>query len=427
MLKWHRLAAAFLFLQGIQAFGIIDRLVYGEWDGKPGDKITQSLNLLVILLSIALFARRAGRVRTVGRGAVFLFIIIGFLTCSAAWSIDFHLTIREAFLYLVAAVGWVAIATNLEPDEFMAVAARMTFLAAAASIVLLVVSPSNALETWEVGVDFRGIFSQKNVLGEAMAVGAIVNLHCLSIPRKGRAWYGFYLAVIILVALMSKSATSCLAIFVCCVAHTVISPIRRGGAARVMGVAVLACILPLVLVATAFSDSILELLGKDPTLTGRTEIWAYVISDIQMKPLLGWGYEAFWGDNPAAKEISDAVHWVVPQAHNGLLELLVEIGLVGTTLFVALLVRIMGLAVRCLPSPSAGALGVSTLLVCAAAVMLTGVSEAVLLAPFAASTTMFMISGLFCERALYAARRRRQYPVARPNAILWPVQTGPGP
>ena len=44
-------------------------------------------------------------------------------------------------------------------------------------------------------------------------------------------------------------------------------------------------------------DVFLEFLGKDPTLTGRSELWAYVWKDIDLRPLLGWGYAAFWSVN----------------------------------------------------------------------------------------------------------------------------------
>ncbi len=427
MLKWQRPAVAFLLLQGIQAFSIVDRLVYGEWEGKQGDKITQGLNLLVIVVSMALFARGLHQIRTIRRGSLFMLIIACFLACSVAWSINPQTTVKESVLVLVATAGWIGIATNIDPDEFLELTARVTFLAAAASLMLLAVSPSNAVSVVQDGVFFRGIFSQKNVLGEAMVIGAIAHLHCLSIRKKARGFDGFGLALIIAVALMSQSATSCLAIFVCCVAHLVIAPIRRGGAARVLGVAALACIIPLVVVAAAFSDSVLEFLGKDPTLTGRTEIWGYVLSDISMKPLLGWGYDAFWeGNNPAAIEISEAVHWSVPQAHNGLLEMLLEIGFVGVVFYVGLLVRVAWLSVRCMRSYWAP-LGVTTLLVWTA-VILIGVSEPVLLAPFAASTGAFMVTGLFCERALRTAKRRQRglYPVIRPNAISRPLQVESG-
>ena len=42
------------------------------------------------------------------------------------------------------------------------------------------------------------------------------------------------------------------------------------------------------------ADFIFDLFGKDQTLTGRTLIWPYVIDDISERPILGWGFHAFW-------------------------------------------------------------------------------------------------------------------------------------
>ena len=35
-------------------------------------------------------------------------------------------------------------------------------------------------------------------------------------------------------------------------------------------------------------------LGRDPTLTGRTEIWRFAIKSIASRPFLGYGYDVFW-------------------------------------------------------------------------------------------------------------------------------------
>ena len=186
---------------------------------------------------------------------------------------------------------------------------------------------------------------------------------------------------------------------------------RKGGAARLTGVVLAVVLAPVLIVALAAPDTFLELIGKDPTLTGRTEVWAYVIQDIWMKPWLGWGYHVFWLEtNPAALQISGAVHWVVSTAHNGLLELLLDVGVFGTALFAFILIRTIVLAVRCLRTPER-ALAISTISCCVGTLLL-GVSETVLLTPTQSSNSVMLITGLMCERALYVARRLRRYRIA---------------
>jgi O-antigen ligase len=209
-------------------------------------------------------------------------------------------------------------------------------------------------------------------------------------------------------AYASKSTTALLAALLFCGISGFDSLWRKGGAARTAGVIMAVVLAPLIIVAAAAPDTFLEMIGKDPTLTGRTEIWAYVIRDIWMKPLLGWGYFGFWYlTNPAALEISDAVHWVVPQSHNGLLEWLLNIGVLGTALFALILIRIFVLALRCLRT-SERALAISTIS-CFAGILVLGVSETVLLAATQSSTPVMFITGLMCERTLGMAKGLRRY------------------
>ena len=276
-------------------------------------------------------------------------------------------------------------------------------------------------------VDFIGIFPHKNVLGQVMATGALATLHGIRVARRRYLGKLCMLFVFVGMAYASKSTGALLAALVFCGISGFDSLWRKGGAARMTGVILAVILAPVLIVAVVAPDTFLELIGKDPTLTGRTEIWAYVIQDIWMKPWLGWGYFGFWQlTNPAALEISDAVHWVVPNAHNGLLEFLLNVGVLGTALFAFILIRNIVLAVRCLRTPER-ALAISTIS-CCAGILLVGVSETVLLAATQSLTPVLFITGLMCERALYVAKGRGGIvsPIAEgKSAVVCPVPGGP--
>jgi O-antigen ligase len=160
-------------------------------------------------------------------------------------------------------------------------------------------------------------------------------------------------------------------------------------------------------------DVILDFLGKDATLTGRTDLWYFVKLCIAQRPLFGWGFDAFWvTNNPAANEISTNLGWVVPQAHNGLLELLLEVGAIGTSLFAIVFARNVWIAMRCLRTP-AKELG-KTLLLCCGGILLVGISEEVLVDPSQISVGLLFVMGLTGERALRAGARPQGFrPIAR--------------
>jgi exopolysaccharide production protein ExoQ len=361
-------------------------------------------------MSIILFTAGSRRWSSLRKGGMLSLSLAVFLLCSSAWSVDPGATARGGIQYFFFLLGLIGAAENLEGDDFMDLLASVCFVSALACLILILFAPGYVFGE-ETG-EFRGIFSQKNILGQAMAVGALACLH--SIRANKRSWLSgmsmFF--VITFVALMSASTTSTLAILLFWVVGVVTSLLQRGGGARILGVFLLALLLLVAPVAAFSPETLYGLIGKDPTLTGRTEIWGYIIPYIYQRPLLGWGYGAFWStQNLAAWEIANTIHWYAPEAHNGVLEILLSGGLIGAVWFIYLLVRTFRLALRCLRFDSA--MAITCFSICAG-IIVEGVSEQVLLYVSGLSG-VFFITGFFCEQAVSRARRRR--PTALGNVV----------
>jgi exopolysaccharide production protein ExoQ len=381
----------------LQSLSIIDRTLYGEWLGKPGDNFTQLVNLSQIVISVTIFVRGA---RYWTQVLALLFSV--FLLSSTAWSVDGGATLRAAIQYLFLVIGLIGVAEQFDGDQFMRLLSWLCFLSAIASFVLLVVAPASALS--ELG-DFRGLFSQKNVLGQAMAVGALACLHGRWAQTSGWTRFILFFSVIAAAAVKSESATSCLAIVLYCALGTGIQLLQRGGASRIVGVTGLTLFIGVLLVASVDSGAFFEIIGKDPTLTHRTDIWAYIVPYMSERPVLGWGYAAFWStQNPAAWAIADALHWYAPQAHNGALEILLSVGVVGLSFVIYVLGRAIWLSLRAMRTLES-AMGITCFLSCAG-ILLVGISEEVLLYP-GGFTLVFFATALFCEQTISRARQRR--------------------
>ncbi len=83
-------------------------------------------------------------------------------------------------------------------------------------------------------------------------------------------------------------------------------------------------------VIVVWPEFLFTLLGKDVTLTGRTGIWSAVLDSIAKRPLLGYGYQAFWlGLEGESYRVILAVSWVLAQAQNGFLDVMLEMGVAG--------------------------------------------------------------------------------------------------
>jgi exopolysaccharide production protein ExoQ len=239
-----------------------------------------------------------------------------------------------------------------------------------------------------------------------MVGGVLAGLHSRRIRKRRRLLYIFIIILCTFVAFLSKSSTSMVAIAALFCLDFVGRLYFKGGSSRALSIGLsVGCVLALLFFAMN-EGMFLELLGKDATLTGRTAIWPYVIDNISEKPLLGWGLAAFWvPGNPAAMQIGRAVNWYAPNAHNGLLEFLLEVGLVGTSFFVFLWVRNLVMAVKCMNMNGAAQHFGLTSALLLIVILIVGISEEVLVASRHIWTGLFFMTGFICENAVRLAPR----------------------
>jgi exopolysaccharide production protein ExoQ len=401
--RGYYLAVSFFIMQAAGFFGVLDRLKYGEWSGKSGDSFTQSLNILQILVSIFLFWVGYRKSKTISLGAALLLTVVAYLFMSVLWSIDPETSFRRAVEYLFFTLGLIGIANSLSANEYLDLVRKLVFLAAIASLLFLVISPATVLMS---DGPLRGIFSHKNVLGQVMAAGVLASLHKIRVGGNRRSAVSM-IVLFLGLTFAAKSSTSLMVIIVFCAVE-----IMLVASGRYFAIIMTVASIPTLFIILLSPEVILDFLGKDATLTGRTDLWYYVNICISQRPLLGWEFGAFWSQiNPAANEISMTLGWSVPQAHNGVLELLLEVGGIGTSLFAIVFARNIWIAARCLRTP-AKELG-KTLLLCCGGIFIVGISEQVLVDPSQISIGLLFVMGLMGERMLRAGAQQQGFrPIA---------------
>jgi exopolysaccharide production protein ExoQ len=395
-------ASVFFLLYAIDTLGFLDRLINGpSWSGKAGNTLTHGLYLLAVLTGVYLFW--CGTYKPARFKRALPVAVASILLISAAWSADSRLAVSQGVLYVTTVLGAIGMAQLWDGDRLLELTAKICAFCAVAS--LLVLPPP--------GVDFQGIFPHKNILGAAMSVGVLAGLHTMRVRRGSQLRNVLITGVCATVAVMSKSTTSLMIVLVLFVLNVIGRLYLRGGRTRIVSLWLVLLSAGIVIFFLVNETMLFELLGKEQTLTGRTLFWPYVIDNIFNRPFLGWGYFGFWTPfNPIALQIAEAIKgednwyvWIIPNAHNGLLEILLEIGFVGTFLFGFLLLRNFMIAVKCMNGP-AGQLGLS-LLMLLVGILIDGVSEIVLLVAQQVWTVFFFMLGFLCEKQLRLAGHRK--------------------
>jgi exopolysaccharide production protein ExoQ len=199
---------------------------------------------------------------------------------------------------------------------------------------------------------WKGVFSAKNALGDMalfFLTAAVSYRPRTTSLRALRAWQ--VLACLVAIAL-SQAATAYMLTGVYVIYFAVMKCLHRF---RKRDYVVLAAgMLTLFFAAAAAMilfrpDFVLSLLGKDATLTGRTQIWAAVLHSISQRPLFGYGYQAFWlGLEGESYHVILAVSWMLNQAQSGFLDVTVETGVGGLVIVLLVFFFAFRDALKCL-------------------------------------------------------------------------------
>jgi exopolysaccharide production protein ExoQ len=252
---------------------------------------------------------------------------------STAWSLDPLLTLRRSIPFALAAIFGLWFAVRFPAPRQMAILRLTVVVLAVATIAIVALAPSIGLDhTPGHAADWQGVFTQKNACGRMMVLASAVVLFGPRVTASRIA--SLFLFVFVLIMSGSRGAWMIEgAVFALWLAMLVA---RRSGTRLRLVFAVAAPIVAATLAAATavLLPRILLFLGRDATLSGRTAIWTQVAHFIRQRPLFGHGYDAFWrGMTGPSFQIDAAVHFIVEHAHNGFLEIGLELGLVGLALF----------------------------------------------------------------------------------------------
>jgi exopolysaccharide production protein ExoQ len=276
-------------------------------------------------------------------------LLWGLLALAAAsffWSAAPDVTGRR----IVAATGTTLVGVYMalrysirEQLVFFAVALS---IAAMGSLLVVLLLPQYGISVEFHEGAWRGLFSSKQGLGKHMLLGAVVMVFVSKVAHRWRylAWIGFALTVFLVIMSTSKTPIAVAAVLVLLLPATRIFRTRTPlGLAVACGfVALSAAVFALL---AERPEVLVGAMGKDLTLTGRTDLWMLVYEAARERLWLGYGLGGFWtGWTGASGFVWDAIGWPAPHAHNGLLDVWLELGLTGVILFLVLFARAIGRA-----------------------------------------------------------------------------------
>jgi O-antigen ligase len=268
--------------------------------------------------------------------------ILGVFTLSIGsviWTVDALATQANIRALIPAMMGVVIIGGLLTLRDLMNAIIWTVRLVLVITVAGLVLVPTTRLHAGveSGGVEdyagWHGFFNHKNNMAAflVLAIATILVFHRAGIVK----WMTLGVIAVLLVGSTSATGLSAGVFVVLAWAWLVVYHTQAREDARNATLLFLISVLgSLAVIGAAFASiqTVTSAYGKDTTFSGRTLIWEATIDAISRRPWLGHGFGAlFWRErtSPATAEIWRQVGFENSHAHNGPLDLVLQIGLIG--------------------------------------------------------------------------------------------------
>lgn len=282
-------------------------------------------------------------------------------------------------------------------------------VAVAASLAVAVFLPA-AGRASAFGGAFVGIYPHRNVLASVAVVGLAL---ALGHVRQASGTHGkaarFLLVALFSVGIAATFSSSAIVISLVLLVGAAGFRIARSiGPLGVLGLLPITLVALVGFVAPAAMrawEGVAGSLGRDATLTGRTDIWQIVLTLVEDRPLTGYGFGGVWGG-----AIGDYVRTIFGystalSAHSGYLDVLLQLGYVGLLAFAVVVVGAVARAAKLALTSTADAWMILVLLV----LLVNSITESQVTRPIG-------IVALAAIAALTYARRGR--PEGQPRPVV---------
>ena len=295
------------------------------------------ISLLIYFCAFLLLVLRWKKVINVATEGKFIWLYVIFVLISFFWSEAPDKTFRYGIYGIGSTITGLYFATRYSLKEQLNILAWTFATVVILSVVFAIVLPQYGLMGSIHEGAFRGIFTHKNQFGMIIVLAAVI-FFLKAIDGQPRSWiFWLLLGTSMTLTVLCRSTTSLanlILMLILCIAYRVFRWRYEILVSTILAVLIIGIGGLLYFFNFIGTDAFFEAIGKDPTLSSRTEIWSQVWEAIQLKPLIGYGSAAFWdGLTGPSKYVELAVRAKVAYAHNGFLDILLGTGFIGLSLF----------------------------------------------------------------------------------------------
>ncbi len=313
-----------------------------------GNPFERSVYFVLILHGVIVLARRGVRLREVIAANGWLFAFFLFWGLSILWADASFVAFKRWIKDLGNVVMVLVVLTDGKPMEAMkAVFVRSAMVLLPISVLFIRFYPEfgRTYHVWTGEMMYTGVTTHKNSLGVVVLVSLMFLVWDFTSPpaplARARARLSRLgeLSLILmggwlLIKAGSATATGCAVVGLSLMSLLSWKALRtRVGAIEFIAVAGTLLLWPTGIAQGVLDFFIVDVLGRDLTLTSRTDVWPMLLGKAD-NALVGSGFNSFW----TGERLADIYGQLgIIQAHNGYLETYLNGGVVGLGLLALLL------------------------------------------------------------------------------------------
>jgi exopolysaccharide production protein ExoQ len=252
---------------------------------------------------------------------------------SILWSQEPSRSALFSLFYLAGVLFAYYIVSTLETEELMdllmGTGVALCVIGLAAVILFPAIGISAGDDEARAGA-WIGIFIDR--VSAAKCLVFLVTPGIMRLTQRCTAPRLAYVALMMLMIVRAKVVTAIIAVAAYTVCVLFLRACRKAGPRMAAGFVAASVVLTAIgaAVGAQVLPGVLGAFGRNATLSGRTEVWAAVMRSIDKHPLLGYGYYAFWlGLKGESGNVIHSINWSFGYAHNELLEIWLQLGIVG--------------------------------------------------------------------------------------------------
>lgn len=316
-----------------------------SWE--EGNPVDATVFLLLTLAGIFVLYQRRVSLAEIARDNAWLTVFVLYCFIAIFWSEFPFVGFKRWIKVLGHPVMVLVIFSEPDPREaVLRLLKRIAYVVLPVSILWLKYYPTLGRTATEWGSMMNcGISLGKNALGGVcMVLGFVFLWHFLQVlrtpksPMRRKELYliGGLLVMIAYLLLKAHSATSWAGLLLGGLTMVLLG--LRTVNKKVIGAYAVAGVVLLVIAQLTFDiyGNVVDVSGHGATIEGRGRLWQ-ILLQIDTNPILGTGFESFWLGERLQK-IWQEVEWRPGQAHNGYLEMYLNLGVVGLSIFLGVII-----------------------------------------------------------------------------------------